>query len=65
MTRVLLVGYKPESVDYSDPDLPLRSLHIFEALINAIHKGAPKATIAFNTKPEDTADAAGRWLHRS
>ena len=127
MTRVLLVGYEPESVDFSDPALPPgmtaekiyagvkialkgmeergwdaevcyvqpddkagetlgrqlasatydcvvigagvrlppRSLHILEALINAIHKGAPKATIAFNTRPEDTADAAGRWLQHS
>lgn len=124
MTRVLLVGYEPESVDYSDPALPPgmtaekihagiklslkgmsdrgwdadvcfirpdekagemvkrqlasatydcvvigagvrlppRSLPIFEAVINAVHEAASKTAIAFNTRPEDSADAAGRWL---
>ena len=124
MTRVLLVGENPDTVDYSDPALPpgmtaekvragidvamkqfavrgfeadlgviepdetagptverqLRSksydcvvvgggvrlpprrLAIFEAVINAIHKAAPGATIAFNTRPDDSADAAARWL---
>jgi len=42
--------------------LPPRRLAIFEAIINAIHKAAPGATIAFNTRPEDSADAAARWL---
>ena len=42
--------------------LPPRRLPIFEAVINAIHKAAPGATIAFNTRPEDSADAAARWL---
>ncbi len=124
MTRVLLVGQIPETVDFSDPALPPgfsaekinagiaigvaklkekgwdadiclvspdetagavlekqlasasydcvviggglrlppRSLVLFETVVNAIHKAAPNATIAFNTKPEDTADAAARWL---
>ncbi len=124
MTRVLLVGQKPETVDFSDPALPPgfnadkinagiaigvaklkekgwdadtclispdetagptlekqlasasydcvvigggirlppKSLVLFETVVNAVHKAAPKATIAFNTKPEDTADAAERWL---
>jgi hypothetical protein len=124
MVRVLLVGYDPEAVDYSDPALPPgmnvekirvgitlalkqvtdrgwqgdlclirpdemavqtverqlasanyncvvigagvrlppRSLVLFEAVINAIHRGAPEAAIAFNTRPEDSADAAARWL---
>jgi hypothetical protein len=124
MTRVLLVGYDPETVDFSDPALlpgmsvekiragiavalkqftergweadvgyirpdetagptverqlaaktydcvvigagvrlPPRRFAIFEAVINAIHKVAPGATIAFNTRPEDSADAAARWL---
>jgi len=39
-----------------------RRLRDFEAVINAVHKGAPKAAIAFNTQPEDSAEAAGRWL---
>ena len=124
MTRVLLVGYDPETVDFSDPALPPgmtvekiragvavalqqfaargwegevgyirpdetagpaverqlasraydcvvigagvrlppRRLAIFEAVLNAIHKAAPGAVVAFNTRPEDSADAAARWL---
>jgi hypothetical protein len=124
MARILLVGYDPEAVDYSDPALPPgvtaekiraglevamkefaargweadlgliqpdetagptverqlasasydcvvigagvrlppRRLTVFEAVINAIHKAAPGASIAFNTRPEDSADAAARWL---
>ena len=124
MTRVLLVGYDPETVDYSDPALPPgmtaekihagiavalqqfaargweadlgyirpdetagptverqlaaksydcvvigagvrlppRGLALFEAVINAVHKAAPGAAIAFNTTPGDSADAAARWL---
>ena len=124
MTRVLFVGQKPETVDFSDPALPpgfnaekinagiaigvaklkekgwdadtcmispdetagpilekqlartsyncvviggglrlpLKSLALFEMVVNAVHKAAPNAAIAFNTKPEDTAEAAARWL---
>ena len=124
MTRVLMVGYDPETVDFSDPALPPgmtaekihagiavavkqfadrgwevdlcyirpdetagpmverqlasasydcvvigggvrlppRRLTIFEAVINAVHKAAPGAAIAFNTRPDDSADAAARWL---
>jgi len=124
MARVLFVGQKPETVDFSDPALPPgfsadkinagiaigvaklkekgwdadtcmispdetagpmlenqlasasydcvviggglrlppKSLALFEVVVNAVHKAAPNATIAFNTKPEDTADAAARWL---
>jgi len=124
MRRVLLLGYDPETVDFSDPALPPgmtaekvyagiavamkqfaergwegdvgfirpdetagptverqlvsksydcvvigagvrlppRGLALFEAVINAVHKAAPGATIAFNTRPEDSADAAARWL---
>lgn len=122
--RVLLVGYDPETVDFSDPALPPgmtvekvhagiavaskqfaehgweadvcfirpdetagptverqlasasfdcvvigagvrlppRRLTVFEAVINAVHRSAPGATIAFNTRPDDSADAAARWL---
>jgi len=42
--------------------LPPKSLSLFEIVINAVHKAAPKASIAFNTRPEDTAEAAARWL---
>jgi hypothetical protein len=124
MTRVLLVGYDPETVDFSNPALPpgmsvekiragialaLKQMtdrgweadvcyirpdgtagqavehHLasakydctvvgagvrlppqrladFEAVINAVHKAAPAVAIAFNTRPEDSADAAARWL---
>jgi hypothetical protein len=124
MTRVLMVGYDPESVDYSDPALPPgmtaekvhagiavavkqfaergwevdlcyirpdetagpaverqlalksydcvvigggvrlppRGLTLFETVINAVHKAAPGAAIAFHTRPDDSADAAARWL---
>ena len=124
MTRILLLGYDPETVDYSDPALPpgmsvekVRAgievarrdcesrgwevdvghirpdatagpaverqlagknydcvvigagvrlpaprLGIFEAVINAVHRGAPKAAIAFNTRPDDSAAAAARWV---
>src|SRR5215831_6271905 len=124
MTKILLLGYLPEAVDYSDPALPPgmnaekvhagiavamsqfaargweadlgfirpdetagpaverqlaskrydcvvigagvrlppRRLAIFETVINAIHKAAPGAAIAFNTRPDDSADAAARWL---
>jgi hypothetical protein len=41
---------------------PPKSLLLFEVLINVAHKSAPNASIAFNTRPQDTADAAARWL---
>jgi hypothetical protein len=124
MARVLLLGYDPEFVDFSDPALPpgmtVEKIHagiaiamrqfaergweadlcsirpdetagpalehqltlkdydcvvigagvrlpplrlaLFEIVINAVHKGAPGAAIAFNTRPDDSADAASRWL---
>jgi cytosine/adenosine deaminase-related metal-dependent hydrolase len=124
MAKVLLVGYDPETVDFSDPALPPgmnvekiragialalklmtergweagvcfvnpdetatkaveaalasavydcvvvgagvrlppKSLHLFEAVINTIHRAAPSAAIAFNTVPQDSADAAARWI---
>jgi hypothetical protein len=124
MTRVLFLGYDPETVDFSDPALPPgitaekihagiavamkgfaeqgweadlslirpdetavptiehllasktydcvvigagvrlppRGLALFEAIINAVHKAASGAAIAFNTRPDDSADAAARWL---
>jgi hypothetical protein len=42
--------------------LPPKSLLLFETLINAVHRSAPSASIAFNTRPQDTAEAAERWL---
>jgi hypothetical protein len=124
MTRILLLGYDPEYLDFSDPALPpgmsvekvhagiavamqqfaahgweadvglvrpnetsgpeterlLRATHydcvvvgggvrlmprhlaLFEVIINTIHKAAPGVPIAFNTRPDDSADAAARWV---
>ena len=42
--------------------LPPKSLLLFERVVNAVHTGAPGAAIAFNTRPEDTADVAARWI---
>jgi hypothetical protein len=42
--------------------LPPRNLALFEVVINAIRKAAPGAAIAFNTRPDDSADAAARGL---
>src|SRR5690606_36720372 len=42
--------------------LPHKSLSLFKCVLNVIHKAAPDTAIAFNTRPENTAEAAGRWL---
>ena len=42
--------------------IPPKSLPLFEQLVNAVHHAAPGAAIAFNTTPQDTADAAARWF---
>ena len=42
--------------------LPPKNLLLFETIVNAVHKAAPNTSIAFNTVPEDSADAAARWL---
>jgi len=42
--------------------LPPKSLWLLETVVNAVRKAAPNAPIAFNTRPEDTAEAAARWL---
>ena len=42
--------------------LPPKRLADFEAVVNAVRKAAPRAAIAFNTRPEDSADAAARCL---
>ncbi len=41
--------------------IPPRSLPLFERVLNAVHRAAPQAAIAFNTSPQDTADAVARW----
>ncbi len=42
--------------------LPPKSLLLFETIVNTVHKAAPNTSIAFNTVPEDSADAAARWV---
>lgn len=42
----------------TDPDHFL----LFERLINEIHERAPRARIAFNTRPQDSAEAVERWI---
>jgi hypothetical protein len=42
--------------------LPPKSLALFETVVNIIHKTAPNTSLAFNTRPEDTAEAAARQL---
>ncbi len=42
--------------------LPPKSLLLFEKVVNAVHRAAPGSAIAFNTDPNDTAEAAARWL---
>jgi hypothetical protein len=41
--------------------IPPKSLLLFEKVVNAVHKAGPSCAIAFNTRPEDTAEAAARW----
>ena len=42
--------------------IPPKGLALFETVVNVIHRAAPTSAIAFNTRPEDTADAAARQL---
>jgi hypothetical protein len=42
--------------------MPPRSLTLFETVVNTVHRAAPQAALAFNTRPEDTAEAAARQL---
>jgi hypothetical protein len=38
------------------------SLELFEKVVNLVRQNVPEAAIAFNSSPEDSADAALRWL---
>lgn len=44
--------------------VPQANLALFETVINAIHRHAPRAAIAFNTSPHDSTAAAARVLPR-
>jgi hypothetical protein len=37
-------------------------LEFFEKVVNLVRQNAPNAAIAFNSSPDDSADAALRWL---
>jgi hypothetical protein len=43
---------------------PPPSLGLFETVLNVVHRHAPGARIAFNTRPDDSDVAAGRWVGR-
>lgn len=43
---------------------PPPSLPLFETVLNAVHEHAPRARIAFNTRPDDSDLAAVRWVGR-
>ena len=124
MTRVLVIGYAPEAVDFSDPAVPselneakvaegikadeeamrargwqaehlliapdgnirqtilpklaenaydcivigagirmtIKHVPELELVMNAVREGAPGTPVAFNTEPDDSANAAARWL---
>jgi hypothetical protein len=42
--------------------LPPKNLLLLEVLVNAVLKAGPGTAIAFNTRPEDSAAAAARWV---
>ena len=42
--------------------LPPKSTGLLEMVVNAVRTAAPHAPIAFNTRPEDSAEAAARWI---
>ncbi|WAZ26162.1 hypothetical protein STRCI_007713 [Streptomyces cinnabarinus] len=42
--------------------LPEHTL-LFERLINVLTEAAPGIRLCFNTSPEDTVEALGRWIH--
>lgn len=44
--------------------LPPRNLALLETVLNTLAAVAPGVPIAFNTSPQDSADAAARWLGR-
>ncbi len=41
---------------------PDDQLELFERVVNLVHRHCAGAAIAFNTAPEDTLEAAARWL---
>lgn len=43
---------------------PPEHLLLFEKIVNLVHRLAPRASIAFNSTPADTAEAIRRWVTR-
>ncbi|MGH6616574.1 hypothetical protein [Sphingomonas sp.] len=41
---------------------PPELLDLFERVVNVVHRHAPTAAIAFNSRPDDTLDAVRRWI---
>jgi hypothetical protein len=56
------------SKDYACVDIgggirkPEPILEFFEKVVNLVRQYTPAAAIAFNTSPDDSADAVLRWL---
>jgi hypothetical protein len=48
--------------DWHGLRLPPNRLVLVEAVVNAIHRAAPQAAIAFNTHPEDSGAVTARWI---
>ena len=42
--------------------MPASRVELFEVLVNLLRTEAPDTPLAFNTRPETTADAAARWM---
>jgi len=55
-------GWLGDICNIAPDDGGIKGLLMFEKVVNSIHKTAPGAAIAFNTRPEDTAEAADRWV---
>jgi hypothetical protein len=62
LERDLAAFQRPLPPAYEDARSSAFFMPLFEMVVNAVHKAAPSAAIAFNTQPEDTAEAAARQL---
>src|SRR5215471_13601564 len=61
-STVLLVSRRISTILFCSSKLPTTAPVLFEAVVNAVHRMAPQAAIAFNTCPEDSGEAAARWI---
>ena len=61
MARVLVVGLDPAKIEGWDPE-PVQAAIARGRARFMVRQHAPDAAIAFNSSPEDCADAAQRWL---